>query len=48
MLIDWELYGNGWLVISFTNKELFYYKCQLGSYGYYKPKNLQYINKLCW
>lgn len=48
MLIDWELYENGWLIISYTNKELFYYKCQIGNYGCYKPENLQYITKLCW
>lgn len=48
MLVDWELYENGWLVVGYSNQHLFYYKCQMGHYHtpptefkYLKAKRLQ-------
>lgn len=43
LLIDWELYENGWWVKSYDNEHLFYYLCQMGTYGSYPPKELKYI-----
>ena len=42
MLVDWELYENGWLVTSYKNKQLFYYRCQIGLST--RPEQLDYIN----
>lgn len=48
MLVDWQLYEHGWLVSvddsgSYRNKELLYYKCQMGNYGLYKPEALNLL-----
>ena len=42
MLVDWELYENGWLVTPNKHKHLFYYRCQIGINK--RPKQLDYIN----
>lgn len=41
MLVDWELYENGWFITGYSNNHLFNYLCQLGSYP--EPKALEYI-----
>ena len=43
LMIDWELYENGWFINSYENKHLFYYLCQIGDYGYHRPKELDYF-----
>ena len=43
MLVDWELYENGWLVTLYKNKQLFYYRCQMGCNNT-RPEQLDYIN----
>lgn len=48
MLVDWRLYEHGWLVSvddsgSYRNEKLFYYKCQMGNYGLYKPEALNLL-----
>lgn len=45
LLVDWHLYENGWFVSQYTNKHLFYYKCQLGQWGLNKPESLQFLSK---
>jgi len=49
LMIDWELYENGWHVVygkgGYKNKHLFYYLQQMGNWGSYKPKELEYFNK---
>ena len=42
MLVDWELYENGWFVVGRTNRRLFYYKCEIGNCVC--PCGLKYIN----
>ena len=42
MLVDWELYENGWLVNPHKNNHLFYYRCQIGLST--RPEQLDYIN----
>lgn len=42
MLVDWELYENGWLVVGYSNQHLFYYKCQIGQ-NRTTPKELEYL-----
>lgn len=41
MLVDWELYENGWFVATYNNTHLFNYKCQLGNNT--RPKALNYL-----
>lgn len=41
MLVDWELYENGWFVGTYDNTHLFNYRCQLGSNT--RPKALNYL-----
>ena len=47
LMIDWVLYENGWLVElhgdDYKNKHLFYYLQQMGDYGRYRPKELEYF-----
>ena len=47
IMIDWELYENGWLVVcsdeGYKNKHLFYYLQQMGNWGRYRPKELEYF-----
>ena len=47
MLIDWNLYENGWYVNypkgGYKNKHLFYYLSQMGQYGSHRPKELEYF-----
>lgn len=50
MLVDWNLYENGWLVTiddsgRYRNKQLFYYKCQMGNYGLDKPEALKLLQQ---
>ena len=45
MLTDWKLYENGWYVSKFDNKNLYYYLCQIGSYGFNRPEALNYLKK---
>ena len=50
MLADWHLYEHGWLVTTnksgrFRNKHLFYFKCQIGNWGYNKPEALQLLQQ---
>ena len=45
MLIDWKLYEGGWVISSFDNPRLFYYLCQIGDCGLYKPTELEYFIK---
>ena len=40
MLVDWELYEDGWFVSGDKNCSLFYYLCQI---VYHKPVALAYI-----
>jgi hypothetical protein len=48
LMEDWHLYENGWYVFypkgGFKNKYLFYYLCQIGDYGHYRPRELEYFN----
>tara|TARA_B100000795_G_C22717718_1_gene406165 strand:- start:574 stop:963 length:390 start_codon:yes stop_codon:yes gene_type:complete len=46
LLVDWKLYENGWLVDKYQNQHLFYYLCQMGNYGRYRPKELEYFKDL--
>jgi hypothetical protein len=46
LLIDWDLYENGWLVDKYQNKHLFYYLCQMGNYGSHRPIELTYFKYL--
>ena len=51
MLKNWNLYENGWLyTLTKNNKhvELYYYLCQMGSYGLHRPKELTYLHKLAF
>ena len=41
MLLDWELYENGWFVGTYDNIHLFNYRQQLGSNT--RPKALNYL-----
>ena len=48
MLADWQLYENGWLVTTdesgeFRNKQLFYFKCQIGNCSLNKPDALELL-----
>ena len=48
MLVDWQLYEHGWLVTTgesgrFRNETLFYYKCQMGDCGKYRPVALDLL-----
>lgn len=45
LLVDWHLYENGWFVSQYTNKHLFYYKCQYGNSGLNKPEILEFLSK---
>ena len=45
MLTDWKLYENGWYISKFDNKHLYYYKTQIGSYGFNRPEALDYLKK---
>ena len=45
ILIDWDLYENGWLIVAYKNKDLFCYLCQLGNYGSHRPIELTYFQK---
>ena len=42
MLLDWELYENGWFVAGHKDCRLFYYICQI---HYHKPEALAYIQE---
>jgi hypothetical protein len=41
LLIDWELYENGWLVNPNKHKHLFYYRCQIGINS--RPNQLDHL-----
>ena len=41
LMIDWELYENGWFIKSYNNNRLFNYLCQLGTN--YRPEELNYF-----
>ena len=41
MLMDWELYENGWFIKTYKNSELFNYLCQLGNSS--RPIALSYL-----
>jgi len=41
LMMDWQLYENGWLVTNYKNKNLFYYLTQMGDYGYHRPAELK-------
>ena len=41
LLIDWELYENGWFVNTYKNPHLFNYKSQFGNWG--PPEELNYL-----
>jgi len=43
MLVDWELYENGWFIVGYSNNHLFNYRCQLGNPR--RPKALEYLKK---
>jgi hypothetical protein len=43
LMIDWELYENGWFINSYNNKHLFYYLTQIGNYGMHRPIELDYF-----
>ena len=43
MLIDWELYENGWFVSGDRNNRLWNHLCQLGDAGYYKVIEVSYL-----
>ena len=43
MLIDWELYENGWFVSGGKNNRLWNHLCQLGDGGYYKVPEVSYL-----
>ena len=43
MLIDWELYENGWFVSGDRNNRLWNHLCQLGDAGYYKVTEVSYL-----
>ena len=43
MLLDWELYENGWLLIGHKDCRLFYYICQI---DYHKPEALVHIQEV--
>ena len=50
LLADWQLYENGWLVTTqdsgvYSNNHLFYYKSQIGTRGYQRPHELDYLTK---
>jgi hypothetical protein len=49
LIADWELYQNGWLVTTtdsgYRNNHLFYYKCQMGTHGYHRPQELDYLTQ---
>jgi hypothetical protein len=40
---DWTLFQNGWLVAGDENRDLFSYLCQIGNYGFHRPKALGYL-----
>lgn len=44
MLVDWELYENGWFIVGYSNNRLFNYRCQLGTSS--RPKALEYLNNI--
>ena len=56
LMIDWELYENGWLVETndsgnYNNCNLYYYLCQIGNYGLQRPKELDFLKssrKMAW
>ena len=41
LLIDWDLYENGWLVPNYKNKHLFYYLSQISNWGRHRPAALK-------
>tara|TARA_X000000368_G_scaffold302037_1_gene240690 strand:- start:157 stop:480 length:324 start_codon:yes stop_codon:yes gene_type:complete len=47
LMIDWELYENGWHVVypdeGYKNEHLFYYLQQMHGYGSHRPKELEYF-----
>ena len=43
MLIDWELYENGWFVSGDRNNRLWNHLCQLGDAGYYNITEVSYL-----
>jgi len=49
LMIDWELYENGWYVEypdgGYKNKHLFYYLQQMSGYGRIRPEALNYLSK---
>jgi len=49
LMVDWELYENGWHVTypagGYKNKHLFYYLQQMGNYGSFRPKELEYFKE---
>lgn len=45
LMQDWNMYQNGWLVEGNENVTLFYYLCQIGNYGLYRPEALKYLKE---
>jgi len=46
LMVDWVLYENGWYLLyddGYKNQHLFYYLTQIGRYGHYRPKELEYF-----
>ena len=46
LMIDWDLYENGWHVVygqGYKNEHLFYYLTQISNWGSYRPKELEYF-----
>ena len=52
MLMDWELYSDGWLVDGSMNLDLVRTLAQIGNYGQHPPVALAYVDqkkrKTCW
>jgi len=46
LMVDWELYENGWLVTKYENVHLFYYLTQMrvGCMVFCRPKELNYLS----
>ena len=44
MLVDWQLFENGWLVDGYTEKSLYYYLAHIGRN--YRPEALKFIKKI--
>ena len=45
LLAGWDLYDHGW-VHRGSNKDLYYYLCQIGDYGMHRPPAFDYLSPL--